>query len=86
MIDHPGIILEREYMNPLGLSANKLAAKLRVPQNRISLIIKGQRSISPDTAVRLSLFFKNKPIAWLIMQAKYDLDNTPSPNIRGEHT
>jgi len=80
MIDHPGIILKREYMK--NMSANKLATMLRVPQNRISLIIAGERSISSDTAKRLALFFGNEPIDWLIMQAKYDLSKTPDPKVR----
>jgi len=81
---HPGIILNDDYMRPAKLSANKLATSLCVPQNRISLIIKGERNITPDTAKRLAIFFGNDPIEWMIMQVKYDLSIAPTPKIRSE--
>lgn len=69
----PGDILADEFMQPLGLSANKLARKLGVPPNRISEIIKGRRSISADTALRLSQAFGTSPEFWMNLQSAYDL-------------
>jgi addiction module HigA family antidote len=59
---HPGEVLLEEFMKPLGLSANKLGLDLRVPANRILEIVKGERSLSADTALRLA------------RQARYDLE------------
>jgi len=69
---HPGEIL-REEMETLGFSANVFAKKLHVPTNRITSILKGQRSITADTALRLARFFKTTPEFWLNLQISYDL-------------
>lgn len=69
---HPGEILREEIMS-LGISSNQFAAKLKVPANRISTILKGERSITADTALRLSLFFNTSAEFWLNLQNAYDL-------------
>ncbi len=71
---HPGEILVNEYLEPLGLSANKFAKHINVPANRISGIINGQRGISGDTALRLSIAFRTSPEFWMNLQAHYDLE------------
>ncbi|MFU2208335.1 HigA family addiction module antitoxin [Solidesulfovibrio sp. C21] len=70
---HPGEILA-EDMRELALSANQLAAQLKVPANRITQILKGQRSVTADTARRLARFFKTTPQYWLNLQLIYELD------------
>jgi len=79
---HPGKILLQEFMRPAGISSNSLAAALRIPQNRVSEIVRGRRSITPDTAKRLAKYFDNEALEWLTWQAKFDLANTPDPKIR----
>lgn len=69
----PGEILADEFMQPLGMSANKLAKALAVPTNRISEIIKGRRTISADTALRLSEALGTTPEFWMNLQSAYDI-------------
>lgn len=69
---HPGEILVDE-METLGLSANALAAALKVPANRISTIVNGARSITADTALRLARYFGTSPEFWLNLQKSYEL-------------
>ena len=69
---HPGIILADELL-ARELSANRLAMDIGVPSGRITDIINGKRSITPDTAYRLGLFFKNAPQFWMNLQTTYDL-------------
>jgi antitoxin HigA-1 len=71
---HPGEVLKEEFMAPLELSANKLARALRVPSNRISAIVNGDRGVSADTALRLAKAFGTTPDFWLNLQKQYDLD------------
>lgn len=70
---HPGEMLQEEFLNPLGLTKNALAMKIRVPATRIGDIIHGRRSITPDTALRLARFFGNSPEFWLNLQQMHDL-------------
>lgn len=70
---HPGEILFEEFMKPRGLTANGLALDLRVPANRLSEIIRGRRSISADTALRLARYFETSAELWLGLQVEYDL-------------
>jgi addiction module HigA family antidote len=70
---HPGEILEEEFMRPLGLSANALARRIDVPVTRISEIVRGNRGITADTALRLSRLFETSSELWLGLQAEYDL-------------
>lgn len=70
---HPGEILREELMAPLGLSASALSLALRVPATRIGEILRGRRSITPDTALRLARYFGTTPDLWIGLQAEYDL-------------
>ncbi|HQH74129.1 MAG TPA: HigA family addiction module antitoxin [bacterium] len=69
----PGSILLTEFMEPLGLSQNKLARELDVPAARVNSIIRGTRRITPDMALRLGRFFQTGPELWLNLQQRYDL-------------
>ena len=71
---HPGEVLLEEFLNPLEISAYKLAKDLDIPQTRISQILKGKRRITADTALRLSLYFGNSPKFWLGLQDDYDIE------------
>lgn len=72
---HPGEILSEEFLIPMGISAYKLAKEISIPQTRISEIIKGNRRITADTALRLSKFFGNSAKFWLGLQDDYDIEN-----------
>jgi len=69
---HPGEIL-RDELEYLGLSANQFAMRLHVPANRITTILNGKRSITAETALRLSRFFGTTPEFWINLQTSYDL-------------
>ena len=71
---HPGEVLQQEFINPMGLTQNKLALALHVPARRINEIVLGKRSVTADTALRLSRYFKNSPQFWMGLQMDYDLD------------
>ena len=70
---HPGEVLSEEFLKPLGMSVNVLAMALRVPATRIGAIIKGERSVTADTALRLARFFRTSPEFWMGLQAMHDL-------------
>jgi len=72
---HPGKILKRE-MEARALSANQLALALRVPSGRITSLVNGKRSITPDTALRLARYYGNSAQFWLNLQIRYDLATT----------
>lgn len=69
---HPGEILADE-LEARNLSANRLALDIGVPSGRITDIINGKRSITPDTAYRFGLYFHNAPQFWMNLQTNYDL-------------
>jgi antitoxin HigA-1 len=69
----PGEILWKEFMEPLGLSQNKLARDIDVPVTRISDIIHGRRGITADSALRLSVYFGTTAEFWLNLQTRYEL-------------
>ena len=71
---HPGKIIDDDVLKPLGMSQNELATRLGVPANRINAIVRGLRSISADTALRLSRFLGTTPEFWISLQMYYDLD------------
>ena len=71
---HPGEILLKEFLFPLGLSQYRLAKDTSVPPRRINEIVKGLRSISADTSLRLARFFGMSDRFWLNLQARYDLE------------
>lgn len=75
---HPGEILEEEFLKPMNLTAYKLAKEIGVQQTRISQIIKERRSITADTAIRLSRFFGTTEEFWMNLQREYDLRNAHS--------
>lgn len=70
---HSGIILQEEFLEPLGLSQNALAQAIGVPANRISEIIRGRRGITADTDLRLARFFGTSEGYWLRLQNTYDM-------------
>ena len=71
---HPGEILLEDFMKPLGLSQYRVAKDIGVPTLRISQIVRGQRSITADTALRLARYFGTSAAVWLRLQARYDLE------------
>ena len=71
---HPGDVLREEFLNPLGISAYRLSMDIGVPQTRISEILKGNRSVTADTALRLSKYFGNSPNFWLGLQNDFDIE------------
>ena len=73
---HPGEILLEEFLKPMNISAYRLSKDLGIPQTRTSAILKGERGITADTALRLSLYFGNSPKFWLGLQDDYDLEET----------
>jgi antitoxin HigA-1 len=70
---HPGEVLSEEFLKPLDLSINALALALRVPATRIGAIVKGERSVTADTALRLARFFGTSAEFWINLQAMHDL-------------
>ena len=72
---HPGEILQEEFLLPLNISSYRLAKETRIPQTRISEILKGNRRITADTALRLSQFFGNTAKFWLGLQDDFDLES-----------
>ena len=71
---HPGEILFEEFLKPMGISQNQIGRDLGVSPRRINEIIHGRRSITADTALRLSTYFGNSATFWLGLQMDYDLD------------
>ena len=69
----PGEILNEEFLKPLGLTANALTKAIGLPANRIMAILKDQRGITMDTAIRLGTFFKTSAEFWMNLQMTYDL-------------
>jgi addiction module HigA family antidote len=70
---HPGEMLREEFLSPLGITANALALRIRVPATRIGDILHGRRGVTPDTALRLARFFGNSAEFWLNLQQMHDL-------------
>jgi antitoxin HigA-1 len=71
---HPGEVLLKEFLNPLEISAYKLAKDTDMPQTRISQIIKGKRRITADTALRLASYFGTTAKFWLGLQDDFDIE------------
>ncbi len=71
---HPGEILRTEFLDPLNVTAYQLAHAIDVPQTRISEILRGRRSITADTGLRLSRAFGLSDMFWINMQARYDAE------------
>ncbi|MCL1860288.1 MAG: HigA family addiction module antitoxin, partial [Proteobacteria bacterium] len=70
---HPGEILLEEFMKPMGITARQLAADIDVSPSRISDLVHGTRPITPDTALRLGLFFGVDPRFWMNLQNEFDM-------------
>src|SRR5258705_4718438 len=75
---HPGEILSEEFLIPFNISAYKLAKDIEIPQTRISEIVKGNRRITADTALRLSKYFGNSAKFWLGLQDDFDIEEETS--------
>ena len=71
---HPGEILLKEFLEPMGISQYRLAKDISVPPRRINEIVHGTRAITPDTALRLSRYFGLSERFWVNLQARYDLE------------
>jgi addiction module HigA family antidote len=71
---HPGEILLEEFLEPMGISQYRLARDISVPPRRINEIVLGKRAITPDTALRLSLFFGLSERFWMNLQTRYDIE------------
>lgn len=71
---HPGEILQEEFLTPFGITAYRLSKDIGIPQTRVSEILKGNRRITADTALRLSKYFGNSAKFWLGLQDDYDLE------------
>jgi len=71
---HPGEVLLKDFIEPMGLTRYKLAKAIHVPQRRVDEICSGQRAISADTALRLGRLFRMNAQVWMNLQAQYDLE------------
>ena len=71
---HPGDVLQEEFLTPLNITAYRLAKDIGIPQTRISEILKGNRRITADTALRFSRYFGNSPKFWLGLQDDFDIE------------
>jgi len=70
---HPGEVLQEEFLTPFNMTANSLATALRVPANRIGAIIRGERAVTADTAMRLARYFNTTAEFWLNLQTMHAL-------------
>jgi addiction module HigA family antidote len=85
---HPGEILREEFLNPLGITAYRLAKELKVPAPRINDIILERRGISVDTALRLAKYFNMTPQFWMNLQTSYEMRDVQAklgPEIKAIH-
>jgi addiction module HigA family antidote len=71
---HPGEVLFEDFIVPIGISIHRVAMDLRVPANRIAEIVKGERAISADTALRLARYLGTSAEFWLGLQSDYELE------------
>lgn len=71
---HPGEVLQEEFLIPMNITAYKLAKDIHIPQTRVAAILKGNRRITADTALRLSIYFGTSPKFWLGLQDDYDVE------------
>ena len=79
---HPGEILSEEFLIPLNITAYRLSKATHIAQTRVSEIIKGNRRITADTAIRFALFFGNSAKFWLGLQNDFDIEEGRQTNIR----
>jgi addiction module HigA family antidote len=78
----PGEILAIEFLEPLGITAYRLAAETGMPRSRVSGILNGKRSITAETALALGLYFGNSPEFWLNLQSHHDLEKVTRESYR----
>lgn len=71
---HPGEVLLKDFIEPLGLTRYRIAKAIGVPQRRIDEVCLGKRAVSADTALRLGRFFSVDPQLWMNLQSQYDLE------------
>ena len=71
---HPGVVLAEDFLGPLGVSQYRLAKDTNVPPRRINEIVRGQRAITADTALRLARYFRTSERFWLNLQIRYDIE------------
>ena len=71
---HPGVILQEDWLKPMGISQNALAKAINVPPRRINEIVKGLRGITVDTALRFGVFFGTDAQSWINLQTHYDTE------------
>jgi antitoxin HigA-1 len=90
---HPGRVLLKEFLEPMGLTQVKLAQAINIPQNRVNELVRGKRGISPETALLLAEYFENSAEFWMNLQTAYDLTRAraesgkrplPAPKSRSE--
>ena len=85
---HPGVMLRKEFLDPLNITQRELADAILVPYQRVNEIINEKRGITPNTALRLAKYFGNTPGFWMNLQLRFDLyqaqkvDNDEIKNIR----
>ncbi len=77
---HPGVVLEKDFLEPMGITAYRLAKSIGVQQTRISQIIKGNTSITADMATRLARYFGTSAEVWMNLQSQYDIRKTQLKN------
>jgi len=77
---HPGEVLQEEFLTPMNITAYKLAKDIHIPQTRVAAIVKGDRRITADTALRLSIYFGVSPKFWLGLQDDYDVEEEKNAN------
>jgi addiction module HigA family antidote len=70
---HPGRVLLKEFLEPMGLTQVKLAEAINIPQNRVNELVRGKRGITPETALLLAEYFENSAEFWMNLQTAYDL-------------
>lgn len=80
---HPGEILMDEFLLPMGISVYRLSKDTEIPQSRVSQILKGNRRITADTAMRLSSYFENSPKFWLGLQNDFDIEKENNVHAEG---
>jgi len=83
---HPGQMIKEDFLGDYGLTQYALAKALKIPQSRLTELIKGRRRITADTAVRLGKYFGNSPSFWLNLQNEFDLRMVDSKRIAQEVT
>ncbi len=83
-MQHPGEKLLSQFMQPRGISQNRLARDLRVPPQRINEIVNGRRAITTDTAMRLSYYFGNSPYFWLELQNRFEIERAEETGLAAE--